>query len=174
MMNFVKCNLKRLSIIGFCLIFHFVGHAQCQLTTSTGSYNAICFQKLYKDESPFGIEVAIARSEGKGFLVVKLPQLSAQSFSKKMYLYLEDSKIITLTNIGQEWKVNNELFGQFNLNESEISSLKKSNIAAFRYFPYHSSDDAEEYYNRDFVSSLTNEKVNKVDFSFLIKTLFDD
>jgi hypothetical protein len=153
------------------------GFSQCQLSTKTGTYDAICFQKLSRDDfSTFAAEISIVKNRNAGFVVLKLP-FSDVKFKGKAYLYLDGNKTITLLDRGQQWKVNGKLFGQFNLSEAEILILKESNISAVRFWvcnEYEDCEDASEYYNKDFTDQLTKAKISRIDFPSLITDLFDD
>ena len=103
-------------------------YSQCVLLTETGSYDALCFKKLSKDNSGLmSIEISIAKNGNSGYFIIKLP-LASTKFRGNVILYLDDNSTITLINRNVSWKVNGELYGQYNLTSEEIKRLKKVNI----------------------------------------------
>lgn len=155
-------------------------YSQCKLTTKNGNYDAICFEKLYRTNTTIGggAEIAIAKDGKKGFFIIKLPY-SDTNFKGKAYIYLDDNSIITLIYKGTQWKVNDQLFGQFNLTETEITKLQESNINAVRYWtcPIKGIEDcgeASEYYNKSFTDDILKNKIERVDFPNLVKGLYQN
>ena len=133
----------------------------CTLVTKTGTYTALCFQPLRSEFGGFlGAEISIAKSGNAGLLILRVPG-ERDDFRNNVIVYLDDNSVITLINRSVQWKVNQDLFGQYNLISSEIARLKASNIRAIRFWtcPYGAPDwvcdNAREYYNQDVYSPLS-------------------
>lgn len=170
--------MKTLRLVSILIILTFHSFGQCRLTTKSGSYDATCFERLTKEStgSNSGPEIAIAKNGKSGFLILKKPNtLNTQKFRGKVFIYLDDSSIITLLDRGVQWKVNDELFGQYNLTASEVNRLKEINISAVRFwvcFEGAECDSASEYFNNEFTDKLYNKQVIRIDFPKLISELF--
>lgn len=171
--------IKALTILTFCISIVITDvYPQCKLTAKDRTYDAICFEKLYRGTFTIGrtAEIAIAKDGKRGLFILKLPW-SDTNLKGRAYIYLEDNTVITLIYRSNQWKVNGELFGQFNLTESEILKLKESNISAIRFWtcPFQGIDDcgdASEYYNKTFTDDIHKRAIEKVDFPKLVRGLF--
>jgi len=128
---------------------------------------------LKKDSYSSAVGISIIKRGAKGQFCIKIGYGDEQSLSGKIFIYLDNGKVITLIDRNNEWVVNGDRFGLYELTTTEIGNLKHSNIRAVRYTTYtkfaHNNYQTSEVYNKEREDYGYTTK--RVDFPSLIKAL---
>jgi len=180
-------NFKILTILVAILVSPVYMFSQCTFVSSAKTYDATCYQDLCFNETGSSctggsFSVSVVKNGKVGFFILRYAEVF-DNYRGKVFIHLDDNTIITLIDKGKQWKVNGNLFGQFNLTEMEIKSLVNSNIRSIRFWlcskhmPTDMCDSAIEYYNLEAEGIFLSQGIyfgrkSRIDFPSLISELF--